>query len=429
MISGGGLDGGTFRISDQTFDWGAFVNALIFFALTAAVIYFAVVAPLNAVEERRRRRGQAPADTPPTQEELLTEIRDLLRDQQGSRGADRRRIRSAAVVGRDLAQVALVVVRLGRLAPADVPLVGGDVRQDGTARRPRGRSGGVAGSAAARPRSGAGGRRRARMDVRAGARSRTPDRGGGLGMKPACRHLPSRPNRAERRSPDRACHVEETRNGLPGQGEEAGRTGRGEGRAADRQGRAARAERGGQGRPADRQADRREVPRQDRSRRGEGRRGRREADGGAGWRPGRRGRGHGGRLPGAARPGRRLPGAARPDRSLPGAARPDGWTPFPAQRSPADASRRSPARRTPSRRSPAAAEAFPAQPGAVDGFPARPGRACAPAWRTRSRRRRLRGRVPDGCRTGAAGPARRPAGRPRALRGRDRHRLLRGGDG
>ncbi len=66
VISGGGLDGGTFRISDQTFDWGAFVNALIFFALTAAVIYFAVVAPLNAVEERRRRRGQAPADTPPT---------------------------------------------------------------------------------------------------------------------------------------------------------------------------------------------------------------------------------------------------------------------------------------------------------------------------------------------------------------------------
>lgn len=46
------------------------------------MIYFAVVAPLNAFEERRR--GQAPPDAPPTQEELLTEIRDLLRDQQGT---------------------------------------------------------------------------------------------------------------------------------------------------------------------------------------------------------------------------------------------------------------------------------------------------------------------------------------------------------
>jgi large conductance mechanosensitive channel len=82
LLGGGGVDGGTFTIDDQTFDWGAFVNALIFFVLTAVVIYFAVVAPLNAFEERRRR-GQAPVDAPPTQEELLTEIRDLLRNQQG----------------------------------------------------------------------------------------------------------------------------------------------------------------------------------------------------------------------------------------------------------------------------------------------------------------------------------------------------------
>jgi large conductance mechanosensitive channel len=54
---------------------------VIFFLLTAAVIYVVVVVPLNAFEERRKR-GQAPVDVPPTQEELLTEIRDLLRNQQ-----------------------------------------------------------------------------------------------------------------------------------------------------------------------------------------------------------------------------------------------------------------------------------------------------------------------------------------------------------
>jgi large conductance mechanosensitive channel len=84
LIGGGGVSGGTFAVNGQVLRWGAFINAVIFFVLTAAVIYFIVVAPLNALEERRRR-GQAPADTPPTQEELLTEIRDLLRAQDGRR--------------------------------------------------------------------------------------------------------------------------------------------------------------------------------------------------------------------------------------------------------------------------------------------------------------------------------------------------------
>ena len=82
LVGGGGQAGGTFTIDGQVFDWGAFVNAVIFFLLTAAVIYFVVAAPLNAFEARRRR-GQVPPDVPPTQEELLTEIRDLLRNQQG----------------------------------------------------------------------------------------------------------------------------------------------------------------------------------------------------------------------------------------------------------------------------------------------------------------------------------------------------------
>lgn len=86
LIGGGGVDGGKFTISDQEFDWAAFVNALVFFVLTAAVIYFAVVAPYNALEERRKR-GQGPVDPPPPPDDvvLLTEIRDLLRSQNQPR--------------------------------------------------------------------------------------------------------------------------------------------------------------------------------------------------------------------------------------------------------------------------------------------------------------------------------------------------------
>lgn len=81
LVGGGGIGGGTFTINGQRFDWGGFVNAVIFFLATAVAIYFVVVAPINALQERRRR-GQPTPETPPTQEELLTEIRDLLRSQR-----------------------------------------------------------------------------------------------------------------------------------------------------------------------------------------------------------------------------------------------------------------------------------------------------------------------------------------------------------
>jgi large conductance mechanosensitive channel len=87
LVSGGGAVGGTFTVNGQKFDYGGFITALIFFLITAAVIYFFVVAPYNAFEERRKR-GQGPVDppAPPDDVVLLTEIRDLLRDQQQNRG-------------------------------------------------------------------------------------------------------------------------------------------------------------------------------------------------------------------------------------------------------------------------------------------------------------------------------------------------------
>jgi large conductance mechanosensitive channel len=86
VFAGGGVNGGTFIVSGQKFDYGSFINALIFFLITAAMIYFFVVAPFNAFEERRRR-GQGPVDppAPPDDIVLLTEIRDLLRDRQDRR--------------------------------------------------------------------------------------------------------------------------------------------------------------------------------------------------------------------------------------------------------------------------------------------------------------------------------------------------------
>lgn len=82
LVGGGGLEGGTFSVDGQVFDWAAFVNAVITFVLTAAVVYFVVVLPMKTIVERRKR-GEEPGPAEPTQVELLVEIRDLLRAQQG----------------------------------------------------------------------------------------------------------------------------------------------------------------------------------------------------------------------------------------------------------------------------------------------------------------------------------------------------------
>ncbi len=93
VFSGGGEFAGTFVVRGVAFDYAGFVNALITFLLTAAVIYFLVVTPLRIVEERRRRGEESgPAD--PTDVELLAEIRDLLRAQAA---------RSSSGDGRDTA--------------------------------------------------------------------------------------------------------------------------------------------------------------------------------------------------------------------------------------------------------------------------------------------------------------------------------------
>jgi large conductance mechanosensitive channel len=45
----------SFTINGSTFQYGAFINALISFVLIAAAVFFAVVKPYNALQERRKK--------------------------------------------------------------------------------------------------------------------------------------------------------------------------------------------------------------------------------------------------------------------------------------------------------------------------------------------------------------------------------------
>ncbi|MGW5054897.1 large-conductance mechanosensitive channel protein MscL [Actinokineospora sp. NPDC004072] len=64
-------------------DFGSVINAVINFLIVGAVIYFVIVLPIKTIQDRRKRGAEAgPAE--PTDVELLTEIRDLLRQQSQS---------------------------------------------------------------------------------------------------------------------------------------------------------------------------------------------------------------------------------------------------------------------------------------------------------------------------------------------------------
>jgi len=78
LIGGGGVDGGTFTVDGQQFTYGFFINAIITFVLTAAVVYFAIVVPMKKINERRAK-GQEPEPEGVSEDiELLREIRDAL---------------------------------------------------------------------------------------------------------------------------------------------------------------------------------------------------------------------------------------------------------------------------------------------------------------------------------------------------------------
>ncbi|HET8777186.1 MAG TPA: large conductance mechanosensitive channel protein MscL [Candidatus Limnocylindria bacterium] len=63
----------SFTVGNATVNYGLFLNALLAFLLIAAAIYFFVVAPLNALEERRQR-GAEETPTTKTCTECASEI-------------------------------------------------------------------------------------------------------------------------------------------------------------------------------------------------------------------------------------------------------------------------------------------------------------------------------------------------------------------
>jgi large conductance mechanosensitive channel len=73
------FSGLTFKINGSVFRYGHFFNAVIAFLVIAAVIFFLVVQPLNALLARRAAKETPAPEAPEEDVVLLTEIRDLLR--------------------------------------------------------------------------------------------------------------------------------------------------------------------------------------------------------------------------------------------------------------------------------------------------------------------------------------------------------------
>jgi len=81
IFLGGGVSAGTIEINGQIIDFTLMINALLIFVITLAVIYFVFVVPMNKMKERMTKKDEA--DATPADVLLLTEIRDLLKSQQG----------------------------------------------------------------------------------------------------------------------------------------------------------------------------------------------------------------------------------------------------------------------------------------------------------------------------------------------------------
>jgi large conductance mechanosensitive channel len=59
------------------------INAIITFVITAAVVYFIFVLPMNKMKERQERKAGGPAEAEQTEIEVLKQIRDKLNNPLG----------------------------------------------------------------------------------------------------------------------------------------------------------------------------------------------------------------------------------------------------------------------------------------------------------------------------------------------------------
>ena len=86
VFGGANVDGFAYRIiadnKATTLDFGAIISAVISFLITAAVVYFVFVLPVNKARELdKKHRGITEEVTELTDIDLLTDIRDLLKAQ------------------------------------------------------------------------------------------------------------------------------------------------------------------------------------------------------------------------------------------------------------------------------------------------------------------------------------------------------------
>ena len=65
-------------------DISGIINAVVVFLITAALVYFVFVLPMNKLNERRLRGKEEEPETKSEEVLLLEQIRDLLRGQQAS---------------------------------------------------------------------------------------------------------------------------------------------------------------------------------------------------------------------------------------------------------------------------------------------------------------------------------------------------------
>ena len=72
-----------FTISGTEFPYGQFLNALISFLIIAAVVFFFVVRPMNALMQRLKHSDEEP-EAPTAEVTTLMEIRDLIAAQRGT---------------------------------------------------------------------------------------------------------------------------------------------------------------------------------------------------------------------------------------------------------------------------------------------------------------------------------------------------------
>jgi large conductance mechanosensitive channel len=83
ILAGKGLVGGPLDM--QWFRLGSFIDALIKFFITAAVVFFFFVKPLNHLVARFRKREETPAP-PATLSDVVTELREVKEELRATRG-------------------------------------------------------------------------------------------------------------------------------------------------------------------------------------------------------------------------------------------------------------------------------------------------------------------------------------------------------